>query len=355
MLERRYQKYTDWDRVNNAPRFLPDYQTIAVQMAKEILIPSFQVILPNSNRPQIISASSLANFTFCPASYAIQETYDLRTSLIGNIGSLLHDKQLLVSKKVEETKEKFFRFAEKGDFKYIDSLSIDKRVKDAIQPLLREIASSKLVFHGHNTSENNMFFDDAGTLVGCPDYIFERSDGTRFIVEEKFSYQKRHSTPPSSPYVNHRMQLGTYTMLLKGTEAPYGYLLYWSYSLQEGYPQIIHARAFMLESTRFLREEVLAKSSQMARFRNEGARSFDMEALNLWKCVNCVTTEICGHKTGTLDTLRLPYNGFNPQKLPDSHQYKDSVFNSLSEAKPFAQKYGRSIIRNPSGSGFILK
>ena len=69
--------------------------------------------------------------------------------------------------------------------------------------------------------------------------------------------------------------------------------------------------------------------------------------------MNCVTTELCAHKTAALDTLSLPYNGLAPSE--ENKKNMDSVFSSLNEAKPFSQKYGRYIVRNPNGSGFILK
>lgn len=305
-LQRRYQSYQYWDKKEGRPIFSPDFSSIERQLVKEILISSAN---PSKNRNQKISATALSNFTFCPASYALQKTYDFGNTYLGNIGTIMHDKQLLLSSKVEKAKKEFYLYATKKKPGYFDSLSVDENIKISIAPLMQEISNSTLIFHGHNSDEQKLFYDESGELVGCPDYIFKKTDGTIFVVEEKFSFQNSQAKSIDKPYRNHLIQLGTYTSLLRDIRASYGYVLYWSYSFEdnEHTPYVSKVQSFRVNNSTIFHEELIRVVDEVKELNENGKIGFNIDTLNLWKCVNCVTTDRCNHKTGNTNTVTLPY------------------------------------------------
>ncbi len=220
----------------------------------------------------------------------------------------MHDKQLLLSREMQETKKGFYLYATQKKSNYFESLSLDDNVKLSIAPLVQDIFTSTLVFHGHNQNELKPFYDETGTIVGSPDYIFEKTDGTRFVVEEKFSFQKRDAKSITEPYNNHLIQLGAYTTLLREIRADYGYMLYWSYGFENGYtPFVSKAQAFRIDNSEMFGSEILCVVDEVKNLNNNGKTTFNINALNPWKCVNCVTTDRCIHKTGNNGTVTLPY------------------------------------------------
>lgn len=307
MLERLFKKYDGWQ--GDQPVFSADQDAIVLQLAKELLISSRLDLKPKvkSEKKRQISATALSNFTFCTASYPLQETYDFGSTELGNIGTMMHDKQLLLSRKMEENKKEFYLFSTKQKPNYFESLELDDEIKRSISPLIDDISTSKLIFHGHNKDEVKLFHDDTGTLVGSPDYIFEKSDGTRFVIEEKFSFQKLRTKPRFEPYSNHLVQLGTYTTLLNEIQASYGYILYWSYSFEDKTPCVSKAQAFRVDNSDEFETKIYSVVNELKTLNSSGETDFDINTLNPWKCVNCVTTDRCMHKTGNRSTLTLPY------------------------------------------------
>ena len=269
-------------------------------------------------RPQqssIITASGLANYAFCPASYSIQESFDLEPLQIANIGTMLHEKQLLIINKKKEDEDSFYQFAKTGDYKSVESVFPDE-VKESIAPLLEDIATSKLILSGHNTDKPELFFDDEKTIVGSPDYVFEREDGSRFVIEEKFTCHKNNTKPITSPYINHKVQLGVYISQLSTLKADSGYILYWKYSLDDdGHPCVGNASSFYFPPNTDFMHYVDSFLSDLKHLRENGEQGFDIRGLNQWKCVNCATSDICAHKTGMKEKLCFPYESFEPKTL----------------------------------------
>lgn len=308
MLQRRFKMYGGYDEAEEQPVFMPDHQVIAIRIAKEILTPVYKNIRPANKKYKLISATELANFSFCPASYAIQASYNLKSPVVANMGTMMHDRKMLVINKRNETKKSFFLFSKTKDYKNIDENVITQNIKQSIKPLLDDIASSELVFHGHDTNRNKVFYNKESTLNGTPDYIFKKKDGTTFIVEEKFSLQKKNTKSLDKPYDSHRIQLGAYTMLLEEIKACYGYIIYWSYTFNDvGMPYVSKAQAFRLESSAFFENEVKNVFCKVSKFKSEGISKFESENVNPWKCVNCIVTELCMHKTCIKQDLHIPY------------------------------------------------
>ena len=309
LLNSRFVRYSH--SFDKKPIYEPDIQRIAISISREILIPKFRNILSCNKEYKSISATDLSSFCFCPASYAIQMTYNLKTPAIANFGERMHDEQLLLFKTRKKVKEWFYSFAKTKNYGIPNSGEITHEIKNSILPLLHDIETSELIFHGHNSENSKIFYSEDKAICGIPDYIFKRKDGTLFIVEEKFSLQSENNILINKPYDNHRIQLGTYTMFLENINSSYGYVLYWFYrfSKYRGLPHICNAKMFRIKSSPSFKNEILSVLQAAREFNSKKViDNFKIHELNTWKCINCVTTELCSHKTGTVKNLNIPYN-----------------------------------------------
>lgn len=235
----------------------------------------------------------------------LSEAYETEEPTVASTGSQLHDKQLLLVSEIELSKSALKNYAEKKDTKYFWKIEDRENSQKSINPLLSEIDGARLLFEGHSKKQPKLFSNAQKNITGVPDYIFEKKDGTRFVVEEKFSVQKKNSSILSRPYDNHIAQIGVYLTELSEIGADYGYLVYWTYSLHStGKPNVESALAFRVNATPELKEHISHLIFEVRDLKEGKLIPFKVSALNHWKCVNCISTEICIHKTGSEDNVR---------------------------------------------------
>ena len=315
-LAKKYMKYQGWDKSTNLAVWEPDLVKMQYTVIKEIYNQSVsRKRLPIKKFS--ISATDLSSFAFCPASYSIQKTFEAAVSEIGNIGEQLHDKRILLSKRVEQTRTKMFNISSGKKPATCIDLGVSESIWKHISPLIEEISVSKMVFHGHGRGEKVFFVDSSGKFVGSPDYIFQKRNGTRFVVEEKFSLQKPNSRWISEPFSNHVAQVAAYMGLIDKIEAQYGYLLYWTFSFGDNErPYIRSAQAFKIFPSTDLVSWVRGISADINSLYKSEKLRFDQARLNSWKCVNCVVSDLCNHKTGIFDCLTFPYATTIPMVKP---------------------------------------
>lgn len=310
ILYNRFKNYLYYDKGNGQAVFEPNFARITACLTKEILVPKFRTLQPSNKTSKAISATDLSDFSFCPASHAIQVTYNLKKTAIANIGTIMHREQLLMIDRRKVIKDSFYSFARTKNYNDLKDEVLTQEIKKSIMPLLNDIASSELIFCDQNDDENKqIFYNKDKTICGIPDYVFKRKDGTFFIVEEKFSLLKESSKKISKPYVNHRFQLGTYSMFLENIKASYGYIIYWLYNFDKHrHPDICEAKSFRIDSSKSLKAEIEIAMDHINELQNKKTIDFKIEELNPRKCVNCISTELCLHKTGTVKNLHIPYN-----------------------------------------------
>jgi CRISPR/Cas system-associated exonuclease Cas4 (RecB family) len=316
-----------------------------IELCQEI-IGSCYIGLKNKNGTNCyLSASAISDYVFCPVSFALRQTYDLPASIVQKYGTDLHEKQFLLS---------FIRSWRKSFVKLSDSkstsaseLHLNDQTSKSLKYLFREIMAAKIVFAGHDegASKSQQTYGQS-SIKGSPDYVFERANGTRFVIEEKFSH--KDDCYRSQPWKNHYVQLGVYLSQLNDSRITDGFLLYWSLP-DTGLPieevdmeKINHAhfdcKAFHFNLTENLCSEVHRYIEEIQSFIREGRVAFDSTALNYKKCLNCGVSEYCWHKTGQFEFLEIPYNGYPETK---SFKFADSrvqnCFHNFEDALRFAK------------------
>jgi len=335
-------------------------------LEEEILIPARRSVQTKSLQKDTISASDLASFAFCPASYALQSTYGFETPDAALVGTSMHNQRILIGKHKTTTRKLIGSFSKDHVSKDLKRI-LDPSALTSLRPLINDLISATLILSGHDSDDCALFYDETGALVGTPDYVFQKHNGERFVIEEKFSHLGHDQPGPTSPHVSHKVQIGTYMLKLRELKLSYGYLLYWGYYYldpeiasyddlnPESGPYLCNkATLFRIEADSSLDSLVNRTVSVLSDFREEGRMLFDISRLNSWKCLNCSVSAYCMHKTGTCKNLHLPYVEFSPKCTSQVSAVRGTVYSSFGEAAGVARTSGGTVIRSDQG-GFLVR
>lgn len=264
------------------------------------------------------SATDLANYEYCPASFAISNSFVIEQPSgeeFTEAGKQLHEQLLAASRTWQK---------EKG----VDFSSSDLDVS--------AIRSSHLIFAGHQ-EPNRKFVN--GNWVGVPDYIFQDKENNYFVVEEKFHYkrdpakndgfvgydnqvgavyddfateegkkeQEQWSNYKGYFFSNHLVQIVSYIKNLLDYPIKYGYLLYWYYDRNNDEPyihKVVAKKIVLNDQTDALYTNTVNGVQQL---KQNGSLPFQIDRLNMRKCAGCVVNKYCGHKTKRYSSLPFPY------------------------------------------------
>lgn len=294
-----------------------------------------------------VTATDLSNFTFCPISFSINKTLETEKIESAIIGTYQHERNILINYLRPFKSIQFTGF----DFKEVEEqLSFSNLINEKNKTFIEDVNNSNIVFSGHNLKENEKkyFKNEKGNYYGQPDYIFNNMITNKiFVVEEKFQFVPKDPTNfEYSNYTfeeeqkilqkrnenyffeNHINQLNSYIHGINDFPIDYGYLVYWKYELDAGFPYIISCSVLKIDKTEQGREsfiEVFQKVSKT--IRNKGGQ-FDIKKRNPMKCSSCVSSVLCGHKTGRFNEFTFPYKSsflnLMYAKFPEELNKKDS-------------------------------
>ena len=308
ILKREFQRI-EW-KYRNAQSQRPEMATKLTLLANIIetifYYSNHQKVIKNNN---VITASDIAMFSFCPASYSIHKSYEIKDTLSTKTGTQFHEETKLINlikngiiKKKNETDERYFS---------------DKEYKR----FLHDIDNSQLIYSGHSEKDKSKFFKNKD-FVCQPDYIFRNSAGKYFVVEEKFRFVQKKWVEKTEPiydqtyytsedkannifYANHCLQLAAYIYGIDEIQIEYGYLIYWQ--LKKGKEAEFRCIAKKIERENSLLESLRATYVQVAGFNLKKVIGFDVQQLNINKCTNCSVAGLCGHKHKAFLNLKMPY------------------------------------------------
>jgi hypothetical protein len=253
-----------------------------------------QVSQKNATNDSYISATDLANFDFCPASYAISKTWEVEPNLLSIKGTQGHSQNRVLS--LKETVS--------SDYDPNET-KLDPQVKT----FLKDIKNSVVVYSGHNEKEKTKFFKNSkSNYIGQPDYIFDNG-GCKFIVEEKFRFKGKNRNYSFSD--SHKTQLYSYIFGLDEFEISYGYLIYWDYAEYDYFydspGDLKFLQVLKLYKNESARKKLNSLYERINELKKNKTLNFDHTKLNPNKCASCVTGRLCGHKTGRYSSLEFPY------------------------------------------------
>lgn len=286
----------------------------------------------------IITASDIAMYAFCPASYSIHKSYDLKESPLTDNGKKYHEGTRLINKikkgeieKENKTDIRFFKESEKDYKRFLD-----------------EIDNSKLIFSGHSETDKNKYFKK-NDFVCQPDYIFQDRNSKHFVVEEKFRFVGKKSVEKHNSYLdktyyeteddfndvfytNHILQLASYIYGIEELKIEYGYLVYW----QIKDDKVVKCNVKKIARDFSLLENLRQTFRRVKAFNADKVINFDVGTLNENKCTNCSVAALCGHKHRLFPELKIPYYegkyiSLRRSDLPNElTEYKEEFSNFLS-------------------------
>lgn len=268
-----------------------------------------------------LRATDLANFTFCPASFAIANTFEIEhpTGVENReIGNDFHDSLRLISKSRK--------------YNTIDD-------NDAYHnSILYDIKQSEIIYVGHG-DDRKTFINEEYKIACEPDYIFRDKNSNFFVAEEKFHYKREpnkltfdEAWLDSNYYgidterinrrvnewdnympifhLNHQIQLITYLKSIREYDLKYGYLIYWYYDYDGGndntpYIHKVHLKKISInENAEVLFNKVI---SGIRGLLDTGSQHFLTDKVNANKCASCVVNKYCGHKSKRYRDITIPY------------------------------------------------
>jgi len=279
-----------------------------------------------------ISATDISNFTYCPVSFAISKTFELPKYESAILGTAQHEKQSLINY-LQPFKIKEDVYIENQYLNTIEvemTLDVNPLLTDENRFFFNELSGSSIVFYGHDSKEikKSYFKSSKGNFVGQPDYIFRNNNTLdTFVVEEKFQFAAKnpfnsHHSDYSAEGVrqiinkrksndffsNHKNQLRSYIYGINDYDIKYGYLVYWKYVLEYGKPKIIACNILRIDKTDKDRQKVRETFITIKDLITNKGSAFDLNTRNPAKCANCVSSLLCGHKTGKFTSFSIPYS-----------------------------------------------
>jgi CRISPR/Cas system-associated exonuclease Cas4 (RecB family) len=312
----------DWDEGNPKPyyyfddeyeRYLPKYFTIVDFLIWENKLKKERNFKVQEKQSNYISATDLANYTYCPVGYSIGKTYLTPKNHLGEIGTKKHEEHRLIQSfkapidKVDIT--------EKEDEEPLEPKErpFKRFIKSDNEKFFDDINNSELIFSGHSTndSSNEYFINKEKMFIGQPDYIFKNKDGKYFVIEEKF---KRHKESNQNFFFrNHKVQLASYIYFIDKYKIEYGYLVYWLYDYSNYYFEVEDCNVLKLNRTQSAETFVDSAHKAVNTFNERKFFDLDLTELNSKKCANCVYILLCGHKNKRNKQVTIPYqsNYFN--------------------------------------------
>jgi len=305
----------DWDEKNPTPyhyydnenqRYLPEYFTIVDFLVWEYKLKKGRNFKPLEKKSNYISATDLANYTYCPIGYSIGKTFKTPKNHFGEIGTNKHEEHRLIQsiKSQAERKEDFITETDKEEK---EEVPFKKFITSDNENFFNDISSSELIFSGHTDADNSIkyFINEDKNFIGQPDYIFKNKNGKYFVVEEKFKRQKESNQ--NYFFRNHKVQLASYIYFLNKYKIEYGYLVYWLYDYFDYCLDVEECKALKVNRTQVVESFLDSAYKSVVNFNQKKYFNLNLNELNPKKCANCVYVLICGHKNKRKNQVSLPY------------------------------------------------
>jgi len=258
----------------------------------------------NPHKP--ILMSEIADFLFCPVSYAINVSFKMPCDF-----SWENDEW---SGKKVNLLERYTDYRANKDFSkvfYNSNIKIDEE----LQKGFAEIFSSKLIYNSIDNSNSKYFSNNNDTIRGKPDYIFENRDYEKFVVIEKFTKSPRNM----KLYPNDMIKILTCLYEFENLNLSFGYMIYWYWNYIKEVNEngkkintikIISYKIYRIEKSldnQLFYDNTLKQLTEFNETKHLKVDGKELSELPI-KCLHCSFCNYCNHKTGKYDLINIPYD-----------------------------------------------
>jgi hypothetical protein len=257
------------------------------------------------NSKKIPLVSDLSGFDFCPASYAINETF-----------KVLSDSTWEKDDWEGEKKHLLHRYNEYQKGKDLNLVFNDMETTKAIKEDFGYILKSKLIFNNLDDTHTHYHANTNNSLRGNPNYIFQGEDNKKFTVVEIFT--RKSSSNMTTPYSSDLIKMAGYIFELTSLKLDFGFIIYWnsdfeiidaSAKITKRKIRIKNYSIFKIEKTDDDKVKLYRCIEQFNEFRNSKKIIIDGDKISYPnKCLNCSVVSYCNHKTGKFNEIKLPYD-----------------------------------------------
>ena len=305
--------------------YIPDTFDIFDFLNYEVKLKNKKDYKLKKNSTGIITATDIANFTYCPVSFSIGRTFHTKKIESAIIGTSLHEKNVLFY-----YLQPFKEFSAESYEQKIKQHTFGKFENDNNRDFINDIKSSTLIYSGHadEESKKKYFSNSKKNFYGQPDYIFKSNfDGKIFVVEEKFQFVNKDPSDYKNQenfteieqervkkrklnrfFSNHENQVNAYVHGIMDPVIDYGYLVYWKYEMDNGLPEIIACSVKKILKNDESKSAFGNAFQEIHKLIKQGKTGFNINDRSHLKCASCVTGVFCGHKTGRFSEITFPYD-----------------------------------------------
>jgi hypothetical protein len=264
-----------------------------------------------NTRKETHAATDLANFVFCPASYVINQKYNIDIQEQENvfIGNTEHEKLRLLRLNLhdriisEEEKQRLMRLYGRHFVSGVDDNYKMSFKKD--NEFFHKIKNSKCISQGHKDNDKAIYYSKTKKLSGIPDYIFQ-DNNKYFAVEEKYTFKKHEDL--TELYDSHKVQALAYLYGLDEFQFNEVYVLYWyikKIGTNDNY-YVYNYRLFKLIKSKENKEIIINAFNNVESIQKRIPYPFPPNRINYNKCVRCNYFPFCEHKKGSVSYVNLP-------------------------------------------------
>ncbi len=170
------------------------------------------------NQNKITLISDIADFEFCPVSFAINETYFIPSNEAWEKDEWLGEKKLLI--------DRYNKFqADKNIIEVFNDTTIE--INDSVIDDFNDIFNAKILYSNHD----GFFSNISDTIKGNPEYVFQSANSKKFVVVEKFT--KKTPENITTAFSNDLIKLYGYIFELTSLNIDYAYLIYWYWQIDD--------------------------------------------------------------------------------------------------------------------------
>lgn len=257
------------------------------------------------NSKKLLSVSDLSHFSFCPVSFSIQQTYRI------DANSSWEKDEWKSKKRIFSDRLSIFNKSKKYEEAFLDTKI---KVTSDLEIDFQDLFMSKILVNNFLGLKPQIFYNNDKTLMGSPDYVLEDSEGSRFLLIEKFS--SIHSADVNTPFESDLIKHYGYLDEFKNNGFKYSVFLtwYWDYEDSDDNP---NDKKMVVQKYRLIK--LAANDLNYIKFLNVFKKVKDFKASGKYivdsnkishpkKCLNCSVFSYCDHKTGRFNEVSLPYS-----------------------------------------------
>lgn len=262
-------------------------------------------LIYNPNKPILVS--DIGDFEFCPSSFAINQTFVVRSNTNWEKDEWNVDKKYLIDRynMYQQSKDINKSFADTG-------IDINDTTKNDFYPIFR----AKLLINNYDGTNDKHYSNASDTIRGVPDYVFENEQGKKFVVIEKFT---KKITENTNAFPNDLARIYGYMFELSTLNLDFGYLIYWYWNYvdvptdnensSKKKMKVMSYRIFKVEKTAENKDTLNKIIEKIKSFKQSKQLAVEGDRISFAnKCLQCSVVSYCHHKTGKFNLVKLPYD-----------------------------------------------